>query len=90
MERWAERFKELYPEDGYEVLFSDPNTKLMAIQVPSEQIRLIRIKILRNTHIVGTCLYIIRRHYVGIRKFRIIQIKIAVDHGNHHVAGRPE
>ncbi len=37
MERWAERFKELYPEDGYEVLFSDPNTKLMAIQVPSER-----------------------------------------------------
>ena len=52
------------------------------IAVAKHKIRLIRIKILRNTHIVGTCLYIIRRHYVGIRKFRIIQIKIAVDHGN--------
>ncbi len=53
--------------------------------VAKHKIRLIGIKILRNTHIVGACLHIIRRHYVGIRKFRIIQIKIAVDHGNHHV-----
>lgn len=37
MERWSTRFKELYPEDGYDILFSDPNTKLMAILVLPER-----------------------------------------------------
>lgn len=35
--RWSERFKELYPDDEYQVLFCDINTKLMAIQVPPER-----------------------------------------------------
>lgn len=34
--RWTERFKELYPGDEYQVLFCDINTKLMSIQVPPE------------------------------------------------------
>ncbi len=36
-EAWVERFHELYPGEEYQVLFYDPNTKLMSIQVPAER-----------------------------------------------------
>ena len=34
---WADRFKELYPGDEYKILFCDINTKLMALEVPSDR-----------------------------------------------------
>lgn len=37
--RWSERFKELYPGDEYQILFCDINTKLMALRVPAERRR---------------------------------------------------
>ncbi len=36
-EAWTQRFHELYPGEEYQVLFYDPNTKLMSIQVPAER-----------------------------------------------------
>lgn len=36
-EAWVTRFKELYPDSVYQVLFYDPNTKLMSIQVEAER-----------------------------------------------------
>lgn len=39
IERWSERFKELYPGDEYKILFCDINTKLMALEVPAEKRR---------------------------------------------------
>lgn len=37
MERWTQKFDSLYPSEDYQVLFSDVNTKLMALQVPSQE-----------------------------------------------------
>lgn len=34
---WIARFHELYPGDDYQILFFDPETKLMSIQVPPER-----------------------------------------------------
>lgn len=34
---WCERFHELYPSEDYQILFYDPNTKLMSIQVPADR-----------------------------------------------------
>lgn len=34
---WIERFNELYPGDEYQIIFFDPSTKLMSIQVPAER-----------------------------------------------------
>lgn len=36
-EEWCRRFHELYPGDEYRILFYDPNTKLMSIEVPAER-----------------------------------------------------
>ncbi len=36
-EEWIQRFNELYPGDEYQILFFDPETKLMSIQVPAER-----------------------------------------------------
>lgn len=36
-EQWCNRFHELYPGDEYRILFYDPNTKLMSIEVPAER-----------------------------------------------------
>ncbi len=42
--RWSERFKELYPGDEYQIIFTDINTKLMGLQVPAEH----RIEMMSN------------------------------------------
>lgn len=39
IESWIEHFNNLYPGDEYQVLFCDVNTKLMSLQVPSEERR---------------------------------------------------
>lgn len=36
-ESWVEQFTNLYPAPDYQILFYDPNTKLMSIQVPAER-----------------------------------------------------
>ncbi len=36
-EQWITRFHELYPGDEYQIIFYDPNTKLMSIEVPAER-----------------------------------------------------
>lgn len=35
--QWANEFKSLYPDDVYSIVFYDPNTKLLQIQVPSAE-----------------------------------------------------
>ncbi len=36
-ESWVEQFTAAYPAPDYQILFYDPNTKLMSIQVPAER-----------------------------------------------------
>lgn len=36
-ESWVQQFQTLYPDEPYQVLFYDPNTKLMQIQVEAER-----------------------------------------------------
>lgn len=36
-ESWVRQFTALYPAPDYQILFYDPNTKLMSIQVPAER-----------------------------------------------------
>ncbi len=42
--RWADEFKTLYPGSGYQVVYYDPNTKMLQIRVPSSQ----REAVMRN------------------------------------------
>lgn len=36
-ESWVSQFTQMYPAPDYQILFYDPNTKLMSIQVPAER-----------------------------------------------------
>lgn len=36
-EQWRQQFKSLYPGDEYKIIFYDPLTKLMALEVPADQ-----------------------------------------------------